>query len=40
MKYQAIILGGGEKAGSMLFPLCEGFSKGLLPVCNKPMIFY
>ncbi|CAD8070872.1 unnamed protein product [Paramecium sonneborni] len=40
IKYQAIILGGGEKAGSMLFPLCQSFSKSLLPISNKPMILY
>ncbi|CAD8090557.1 unnamed protein product [Paramecium sonneborni] len=40
IKYQAIILGGGEKAGNMLFPLCQNFSKSLLPIGNKPMILY
>ncbi|CAK79161.1 unnamed protein product (macronuclear) [Paramecium tetraurelia] len=40
IKYQAIILGGGQKAGSMLFPLCQDYSKSLLPICNKPMILY
>ncbi|CAD8204723.1 unnamed protein product [Paramecium octaurelia] len=40
VKYQAIILGGGQQAGSMLFPLCQDYSKGLLPICNKPMILY
>ncbi|CAD8201087.1 unnamed protein product [Paramecium pentaurelia] len=40
VKYQAVILGGGQQAGNMLFPLCQDYSKSLLPICNKPMILY
>ena len=38
MKIRGVILSGG--AGSRLYPMTKIFNKSLLPVYDKPMIFY
>ena len=37
-EFQAVILAGGR--GSRMYPLCEDKPKALLPVGNKPLIWY
>lgn len=38
MEFQAVILAAGR--GSRMYPLNEQLPKALLPVANKPMIWY
>lgn len=38
MEFHPVILAGGR--GSRMFPLCEECPKALLPVGNRPLIWY